>query len=443
MDPISGKYLANEQLSIVYNMHVAGNSQNGTFIKSEFNGAAVTMNAGVNNDIVMENLGFNLDKSLPNSAGFYFIAAPTGSPAQGGLWYSEFKNISINNPAKECIRLDGGGPSGYTFNYPNQALQFNAFTCSGPTGQSHPANLVEMSGQMGQVVFRDSIINGDSTSTGTGSGTTYTYYPNALVLLQPYGGTAGLTSPTNVTFSNVSVQSAQRGFDLNSAVSINIVDGSHFEDLGTLVNATGGATASIHDDYMGNVGTTTVVSAGNLSAITLRDNLINWSTGYQPAALATCTSVGTVYAANNYAGNGVTLTSGSGCVTQQQGISTSSLTVYSPQTLLNGDGGATPITTITGPVAAPGTIEIHALGNSFVLSGGGNIQFGSFPTPLTIPAGTTVTLRRYDFAITWEVESVNGTINGYGLHGASGTKVQMSDGTGASGDCVKFAAMEA
>lgn len=423
MSPISGTYLVNGQLTTVYGMHVSGNSNTYTVIRSEYNGAAVVMAAGVNIGIVMENLHLVLDPALANSAGFVFTAAPVSGG--GGLWYSEFKNIAVSTPAKECLRLDGGGPLGYTFNYPNQQLQFNSFNCTGPTGQAHPANLIEISGQMGQVVFRDGVVNGDPTNTGTGSGTTYTYYPNALILLHPYGGIYGDVSPTNVSFVNMSPQYGQIAYSLQYVANIIINGGGHSEAIGTEVLATD-ATFTLDDNYFGDVGTTAVVSMSGGTA-SIKNNSFVWDTGHSVTSLATCTVGGTVFAENNYAGNAYgMLTSISGCSTQYLGAVTATMTTASSETLVQGDGGTTPITTLVSSVTPGNTISLYANSNSFKLTTGGNISFGNFSTPLSIPAGSTVTLRLYDnYGLTWVVESMNG-----GSSGGSGiANIQITTGT--------------
>lgn len=409
--PFVGCYRVNGQLIIEFGMHVSGNSQNGTIIKSEYNGPAVGMTVGPVNNVVMENIGLMLDPTLPNSAGFYFVAVPAGSPPSGGLWYSEFRNIEINNPAKECIRLDGGGAPGYTFNFPNQALQFNAVNCNGPAGQSHPAPLLEISGQMGQVIFQGGVINGDPTSTGTGTSRVYTYYPNAIVLIQEAGGTYGNLAAGNIDFSEESIQYGAVGFDLHFATNIVITDASHFESLGNLVTAHA-SQFIVSNTYSGDVGTSTggVLNLGNGNIVAMTDNLFINDSSNLIAAMATCTGSNTVRFENNATPNQTPATVN--CATNITGISSSTLTFVASTDLVNGDGGATPVSTLSGPIDPGKTVSLIAWGNSFKLTTGGNIQFGGFTAPLNIPQNTSVTLRLYDLGPTYMVESVNG-VGGY------------------------------
>ena len=411
----AGCYLANGQLVVKPSMHVQGNSQLSTFIKSEYNGPAVVMVNGVNNGVVMENLRFALDKTLANSAGFYFIAVPTGSPAQGGLWDSHFQNIEFDNPAKECIRLDGGGKEpGYQFNFPNQANEFLHITCNGPMGQLHPANLLEISGQMGQVLFQGGYWNADPTNTGKATEISYTYYPHPLVLLQPLGGSNSNLAPGNITFSDISVQYGQIGFSLNYATNITINDGSHFEDLGTFIVANY-STFYVENDYFGNVGTSAggMFNLGNENVATIANNTGIASSGYYMSAMATCSGANQVTFSNNFFPNQSPTTSN--CATNQVGITSSTLTTTASTMLVNGDGGAVPISTLVSRTDPGKTLSLIAWGDSFKMTSGGNIQFGGFATPLTIPRNSLITLRLYDLGPTYVVESVGG------LTGSPGT----------------------
>ncbi|HEV2487524.1 MAG TPA: hypothetical protein VGT08_18510 [Terracidiphilus sp.] len=405
-----GCYLVNGQLTIGQDTHVSGNSIIGTWIKSEYNGPAIVMAAGPVNGVVMEDFNLHLDPALPNSAGMYFIASATGSPASGGLWDSRFRNINISTPAKECMRLDGGGiQPGYAFNMPNQADEFLHVMCNAPYGQSHPAPLLEISGQTGQLLFQGGYWNADPTSTGTGTGITYTYYPNALVLIQPINGNSANLAPGNITFSDVSVQYGQTGFNIQYAQNINIVDGSHFEDLGTLITSSY-STFSVRDAYMGNVGTSTggVFNLGGGTRASIEDSTINTDSSHPVSVLATCGYGPVLRFRNNVLPNQTLSTSS--CVTENLGISSSTLAYFATEVLVNGDGGTTPIATLSGPTDPGSTVTLVAWGNSFELTSGGNISFGQFATPLSIPSGSSVTLRLYDLGRTYVVESVNGAL---------------------------------
>jgi hypothetical protein len=400
-----GCYLVNGQLTVQPYMHVEGNSLVSTLIKSEYNGPAVVMANGPVNGVVMKNLNFVLDKALANSAGFYFQAV--ASSGNGGLWYSEFQNISVDNPAKECLRLDGGGTQpGYAYNLPNQFLQFDAFNCNGPPGQSHPANLVEFSGQAGQIVFRDGSVNGDATSTGTGTGITYTYYPNPLVLIQPVGGTTTNIAPGNITFSNFAVQSGQIGYNLVYSQNINILDGSHAENLGTFLEG-GSSTFTVDNGFFGNVGTSTggLFSVGGSMRGAVSNSTITADGSHPIAALASCGSDAQMLFQNNAMQNQNLSTSG--CVTGNVSVSSATLTYFANTTLVNGDNCSTPVTTLSGPTDPGQTVTLIAWTNKFCIASGGSISLGQYVSPLSVPVGSLVTLRRLDLGQTYAIEAVS------------------------------------
>jgi hypothetical protein len=120
-------------------MNVQGNSQVlGSAIFCEYNGDCLSLQAGPVQGATMANIAIELDPSQPNGRGIHLNAAPApgSSSNSGGLFNSTFTNVEVDNPALECIWMDGGGGVGYAYNLPNQYITFNNFTCNGP-GQMH------------------------------------------------------------------------------------------------------------------------------------------------------------------------------------------------------------------------------------------------------------------------------------------------------------------
>ncbi len=89
-------------------------------------------------------------------------------------------------------------------------------------------------------------------------------------------------------------------------------------------------------------------------------------------------------------------------------------TLYMPsnQIYLQGDGGVVPITTIVAAQNSGNTVQVIANGSPlyFGTGPGQNISFEGFTTPLVVPAGTTISFRRFDLGQTWAVESVTGVL---------------------------------
>lgn len=390
MFPVSGTYLVNGQLVIKTHMYVEGKgSPNGTIIKSEYNGDAVVIDTNPVQGVTIRGIELLGDPTLASQRGFH-IQGVDGGGGNGGLWDSIFDMIDVDNFALEGLWLDGGYGASYTNNLPNQFLQFRKFNVNGPT-QSHTANLIKLSGQVGQVQFIGGQVNGDANWA--------TDYPNPLVSsIAPYSNQA----PYAITFEGFTVQSGVTCLSTSYGVNINYLNG-YLEQCGTGSASSFTQSLVLRGNHFANTGTTptsgAVFSFGS-STGTVADNTIGNDASHNPTAIGKCANTNTITFGINSVATSTLGWGTSACGTIQQPTA-ANLTVSSPTVYVNGDGGATPITTITSSLPVGTFITLYAAGNSIVLGSGGNISFGSHTAPLTVAAGTSVTLRVFDLGINY------------------------------------------
>ena len=288
--------------------------------------------------------------------------------------------------------MDGGGGAGYTYTLPNQYLNFYQFFCNGPN-QSHPANLMLMTGQAAQIAFFGGQVNGQDW-TGAGS----PLYPNPMIKITEKTPTLGDT-PVDVKFFGYTFEVGTQGLYIGNGANNIHFDNGYIENVGTPFIVTGSVANTFNGNHIANSGNTTAVyQFSSSSGGSIRDNLVYGS--YTPAAFAICTGNNSVEFSNNNS----SVTTTTGCATTAASPSTSTLSVLGGSSV-SVAASSTPITTISAPgVNAGKTLTLYASG-TFTLASGGNINFGALPAPLTIAAGQSVTLTLLDSGPTWVITS--------------------------------------
>jgi hypothetical protein len=372
--------------------NIVGNSQvNGTNLFCEFNGDCISLAAGPIQGVNLSNLSIEEDASQPNSRGLHFNPQ-TGTFGNGPFTNSNITNVTVDNPALECLWMDGGGGPGYTYNLPNQYLNFYQFFCNGPN-QSHPANLMLMTGQAAQIAFFGGQVNGQDW-TGAGS----PLYPNPMIKITEKTPTLGDT-PVDVKFFGFTFEVGTQGLYIGNGANNIHFDNGYVENVGTPFLVTGAVANTFNGNHIANSGNTTAVyQFASSSGGSIRDNLVYG--GSTPAAFAICTGNNAVEFSNNNS----SVTTTTGCVTTAVSPSTSTLSVLGGSSVSVAASG-NPITTISAPgVNAGKTLTLYASG-TFALASGGNISFGGLPSPLVIPAGQSVTLTLFDSGPTWVITS--------------------------------------
>lgn len=278
--------------------NVMGNSQsNGTNLFCEFNGDCLALASGPIQGANVSNVAFEEDPTQPNSRGIH-LNPQVGTFGNGPFTNSNFNNVNVDNPAKECLFLDGGGGPGYTFNLPNQYVTFNQFWCSGPS-QSHPANLMLMTGQAAQILFLNGQVNGQGwVQSGSGGSTSASAnYPNPLIKITEKTSAQGDT-PVDVKFFGYTFEVGTQGLYIGNGANNIHFDNSYVENISTPFIVTGATANTFNGNHIANSGNiTSAYQFASSSGGAIRDNQIYG--GIVPAALATCSGNNQVDFANN------------------------------------------------------------------------------------------------------------------------------------------------
>jgi hypothetical protein len=410
-------YLVSTGLQITTRLQLVGNSHTqGTNIFCETAGDCVSLAPGPDTGVNISNIELWGDQTQSAGRGIHLNPAIGQGVSFGGLYNANFNNVQVENFAQECLWMDGGGGSGYTYNLPNQYITLNQFNCNGPI-QSHPANLIKMTGQEAQIIFINGAVNGvvDTYSSLTQLQLWLSYYPNPLIAIEQK--TSGLNdAPMDVKFYAYTYEVGSAGLYVSQATNIHFENG-YIEDVGLPLNVINSASVTFNGNHIANSGFDTgVMEFGGNDEVSVHDNNLGSSGGFFTAATwATCSNNNMIDFLNNVSAVNTT----SGCATVQQSISSSTLTVYGVTDFINASG--TSVSTIVAPNVDPGkTLTLYA-GGTFTLAAGGNINFGGLPTPLIIPAGQSVTLRLLDLGPTWLVIS---TTAGLGTLASANTFTQ-------------------
>jgi hypothetical protein len=377
---------------------IGANPINGTNLFCEYNGDCLSLAAGPIQGAIVSNLGLTGDPSQPNGRGIHLNAA-AGSYNTGGLWNSTFTNILVSNFAQECMWMDGGGGEGYQYNLPNQIDTFNQFQCDGPN-QSHPANLIKMTGQAAQILFQNGQVNGNGYSGGSSS-----FYPNPLIAIEEK--TTGLSdTPVDVKFYGYTYEVGTQGLYVGEGGYNIHFDNGYVENVSSPLIAQRASGLTFSGNHIANSGNTTAIAQfeGGVTG-GMRDNF-EYGGGVTVAALAVCTGSGNTV---DFSGNASNVMTTTDCATSTASSpSSSTLTVNGGQTVSVGTSEI--ITTISAPGINPGkTLTLYASGSGIALATGGNINLGPYSSPMGVPPGGTITLTLFDQGTTWTVTGATPT----------------------------------
>lgn len=405
LDP-SVSYKFTSTLTIPTHIHIQGSGPiNSSILKCEVNGDCLKIDSGPVQGVTLENFQVNLDSAFTSSVGLDATAVATlvNGVTQGGWWDSSVKYVSFVGCPNQCVKIYGGGGAGYTYNAPNQFLDFVHLSLSGTATASH-APLLDMKGQDDQITFIGGQANGDAS-----------YSANYSAIVNISNLTNGLNdAPVDVKFINFTMQNAQGGMNANFVRALSY-DTGWVENASTPFTVQNTSSFTADGIHLANSGTTTAEFVFASTKGVVRNMDIAGTSN--PAAIASCSSPSHIEFENTSRplGSG-TLLSTSSCATQQIATETT-ITPYADTAFVNTDNGATPITTINSYTAPGKTITLTASGSGyFSLASGGNINFTGIQSPY--PVYGSVVLRMEDLGNAWVIE--NAPVQG----------TQYSDGSG-------------
>lgn len=305
--------------------------------------------------------------------------------AGSGIWYSRFTNLKFKNAGLHQIWLRGGGTS---YLAPNQFLTFQDIQVFGnATGYG-----VALTGQCGQISFNMCQIDGP----GKGGGSTN------IRINRECSDNLGNTILSDVApYSIVFYNSTSQNNSLVSFVDRGTVlfDGLHVEtctngiDTGTsstvhIRNSTISTTGDGVGGYGARSGNGCILYVDKSNAIQSTQTWVrNGGSIVVKDALET----------NAYNGSGHTI---------QVGVAAAMTLNYQPTWLVTGDGGVTPLATITSNKAPGELLYLKAWTNSFKIATGGNIDISGRVSPVTVAAGQVATFVRFDLGSAWQLLGV-------------------------------------
>jgi tetratricopeptide (TPR) repeat protein len=411
----AGYLVASAGLTIPTHANIAGNSFYGaTTIFAEYNGDLLSLPTGTSSLAVGQpvsgvnfaNLELYFDPSQPNGRGIHLNAA-NGLYNEGGMYYSTFSNISVENAAQECIWFDGGVAG---TNLPNQYITLNQFVCNFPN-QMHSTAAIRVTGQNAQVIFQNGAINGVPT---------HTFEPNPMISFLGNGG----NYPADFKFFGYTCEVATSCLYAGPNTTNIHYDSGYMEQVDSPLIADTTQGLTFNGNHMANSGNVTAVGQflGGTTA-SMRDTYVYGTT--IPAAFAVCTGTTNTI---DFEANQSSVTTTTNCATSTTSPSTSTLNVLGGSSV-SVAANSTPMTTISAPgINAGKTLTLYASG-AFKLATGGNINLGGFSSPLTVLSGNSVTLTLLDQTATW---LVTGTTPSAG--GVTGTTA-LGTSSIASGAC--------
>jgi hypothetical protein len=402
-------------------MNVTGSSMlKGTNLFCEYNGDCMALASGPIQGANLANIAFEMDPTQPNSRAIH-LNATAGTYDTGGLFNSNLTNVEVDNPALECMWMDGGGGPGYTYNLPNQIDTFTNLMCNGPN-QMHTANLIKMTGQAAQISFFNGQINGYYPQSN---------YPNPLINITEKTPTYGDT-PTDIKFFGATYEVGTQGLYIGNGANNIHYDNSYIEQIYSPLIVVGTVTGTtFNGNHIANSGNVTAVAQfSGLETASLRDNVVYGGTA--PAAFAVCSGNNSIDFMNNSSSPNTT----TGCATTSGYAGSTTLTLpYGTTASVTTSGG--PIQTIAASGVSPGkTLTLYAP-SGLQLESGGNISFGTLSSPLNVASGSYVILTLLDSGVTWlitgapagAVSSVTSTDSSLTCSPTSGNVVCEVNGT--------------
>jgi hypothetical protein len=331
-----------------------------------------------------------------NSKGGMLLEAQLDG-ADGGLWYSRFKNINILQfSGGHGLYLKGGG-LGSDYKLPNQFCVFENIIIK---RQTDAYNCLRLTGQNAQHVFIDCQFDGTLTST--------TYQANENV----YMGYDDKFVPSHIKFITCTTQQSEIGYKLEANRNIDF-DHCWFEGLGNSfdissalvdgVNTVQPQAITINNAKFANAGGFGGLTATNdktqpvikvndafVSITNCFSNISGTNASYK-WLVATNIENGGIVQNGNF--NDVDLAETTG-ITQTIALSTNTINLYGNKIVLV-TANATAIKTIASLCDVGNTITVIASGGSINFDETDNIVLGGVTT-LTLSADESATFVRTD-----------------------------------------------
>lgn len=183
-------------------------------------------------------LSTNAANKTQNGMNITAKAQTTTSDCTGGMWHCQFSNIRITNFGGVGLKLYCDDASdAYANDMANQFLDFDNLIIF---RSSETAKCLEITGQLGQTVFKNSQMDGNSKTLGGVSVDLISLSTSNDQILEP------------LKFENVTMQMAQTAIRTSNA---NIVlDDCRFENLQKAIIITNNSMATINNSYFANAG---------------------------------------------------------------------------------------------------------------------------------------------------------------------------------------------
>lgn len=423
-------------LVLKYGVHVLGLGQQATKITpaaGSTDKAVWLLNTGIVAYSSIRGMSL-IGRNIAGQHGIYLHAVPTtqAGATQGGWWYSELSELSVEGFAGEQIWLHGGDDS---FLGPHQFLVLHHIEADAPVA----TRSLRLSGQVDHLKCVGACrFDGPGFTAG---GT------NILLerTVDTSGANNGDNAPHDVEFRGITTQSNTLGISIQRAQNVTIAH-NHFEALekGVLVDVSA-QNIVIEDNDFSNTGKNGGATGYCVTVVSghcvVRDNYFAYgsSGGFgQPNTHYVRTGGSLIIEGKSHRDiAGVKTTA---AFLQINAAATLDVTGYD-HVLVN--TGATHINTITSFYSVPGNLLfLKAHNGTIILESGGNIYFDSSPnryqSPLTVPADTMVTLLRMNLAGTeiWYIlagaENAN-YVRPFGSNGATPQTSYPSGGAAPAG----------
>lgn len=358
---------------------------NDTIIKPSFSSGAagaIMMDVGPIINIRLANFALTGNGNTGQHGMYFKSQGQVATPFHGGLWWSEWSNITVRDFTGEQIWLRGGGADGLT---PNQSIQMYAVKAYAQNNR----RALRMTGQNGQINLYGCTFDG----LGKGIGT-----QNVRLTRQVDDSDAVIADafPYSINFYGCTVQTAEEGFYIERAGTVAIVDG-HFEEMDkgiTVYTSTYQArvTGCIFQNVGGDgSGTGYGVLSGSGSKV----------------VVDTCKFIGTYDLAAKEDGGTLIVTNVDATVTglTKQLIAAATIDTGLGNTFIV-NASTTDITTIDSDLNAGSQVFLKAHGGTIQFATGGNLVLGALTSPVVVPQNAIATFVRFDLTGPWFLVTV-------------------------------------
>lgn len=383
-----GDYVLNKITLGIYLQHKGAGKQATTLIpSSSASGAFVDMDTGVVQHAHVADMEIRGPGQTHVSGLKCFHLVGVSDGVQGGLWFTNFRNLYVNSFPGESFWFVGGGS---TFDVPHQFNHFANVSVS-LSSNTGTVPVFRLTGQCGQFTFDESCLFEGPVPGSNASGL-------EVFRTERKNGAVDDTSPYSITFLGSSLQDCVIGARIIRASSVHF-NGCYFENVATAVQAeTSAQSVSVRDSvFEANV----TVGLKALTSAHIASSGNHFTTGVTTHYSTDGTGV-IVVTDDEHSGVQVVSTALTTQIT-----AAASITMGRYRTALINTSG-TPIATITSDCAPGERITLKAHSGQFLLATGGNIALGGWDSPMTVPQDTVVTLVRYDLGGTWFIASIGG-----------------------------------